>query len=391
VKTTSILRHINVIRCLRILGSTGALSRSDLARELDLTRTTVGHAVSALLEAGLVWEPAEAAESTKVGRPGVGVALNPAGAFFVGLDISTSSLTAALIDFAMKVRAKFVVPLRPDFHDVEAVVDQLADLTQQAIRAAGKHCDRVEGIGVSVPGLVARDGRVVVLPLLEWRDIDLRGLLAAKLGNGHEIRICNDAVALARAVCSSATESETRDLLLVLMAEGIGSAIVRQGRVVEGFNGYAGEIGQMRMGPRLGDGSAQTFQDLAGYRAFSRFLATDVPAAEAIASLAAQAHDSSEFVKALDAWAAALAAGLLNVTRLLDQERIVIGGALAALYPRVSQRVDALLKAEFAGLTPPTISVARCGAEGAAVGAAAMIRESFFDLPELAQQDDAPA
>jgi predicted NBD/HSP70 family sugar kinase len=336
-----------------------------------------------LLDANLVIEPANLAETTRVGRPSVGVSLNPAGAYFIGLDISTTALTAVLVDFTMTAVAEFVVPIGPDAHDVEAVTDRLAILAKRAIRAAGKSRDRVRGIGVSVPGLVGRDGCVAVAPFLEWHNVDLKALLTERLGAGLAIRICNDAVALAHAVCSTTSATETQDLLLILMSEGIGSAFVRQGRVVEGHNGYAGEIGQMVMAPTSATPARQTFQLLAGHRFFSPFLPTNRPVAEAIRDLSDQECDLPGLREALEEWAGRLAAGFLNAIRLFDPERIVLGGALAALYPRVAARVTDILGEDMRGLRVPPILVSRYGAEGAAIGAAAMLRETLFLIPDF--------
>jgi predicted NBD/HSP70 family sugar kinase len=320
---------------------------------------------------------------TRVGRPSVAVSLNPTGAYFVGLDISTTSLTAVLIDFAMTVVAKFAVPMGLDFHDVPAVADRLADLTKQAIQTLGRRRNRVRGVGVSVPGLIGRDGRVAIAPLLEWQDLDLRALLDARLKTDLNVRICNDAVALASAVCSSTSDAETQDLLLILLSEGIGSAIVREGRVVEGFNGYAGEIGQMIMGTNCSDGPQQTFQSLAGSRFFLPFLSPQLPMPQALQELAKAQRPPQGFDDALRVWEHRLATGFINVIRVLDPERVVLGGPLAAIYPHVAAQVDSIIRTELRGLQGPPIIVSGYGAEGAAIGAAAMIRETIFTLPSI--------
>ena len=367
------------------------MSRSDIARELNVTRTTVGNAIKVLLDANLVYEPtlgAEAGgvgETARIGRPSVGIALNASGAYFVGLDISTTSLTAVLLDLTMAIIARFSAPVGPELGDVAAVTDRLAELARRAIEAAGAERDRVRGIGVSVPGLVGRDGRVAVAPFLGWRNVDLKSMLSERLGADANIRVCNDAVALASAVCSAANETEVADLLLILISEGIGSAMIRNGIVVEGFNGYAGEIGQTIMAPNLASPESTTFQLLAGERFFSKFLPKDRPDADAIVELAKTDLGPPGFDKALEQWSAHIATGFLNAIWLLDPERIVVSGVLAPLYPRIAARVDAFLNQAMGGLRVPPISVSRYAAEGAAVGAAAVLRESIFSLPEFAE------
>ena len=48
LNTTSILRHINAARCLRLLKRSEIMSRADIARQLNVTRTTVGNAIKVI-------------------------------------------------------------------------------------------------------------------------------------------------------------------------------------------------------------------------------------------------------------------------------------------------------------------------------------------------------
>ena len=237
---------------------------------LNVTRTTVGNAIKVLLDAGLVYEPSfdGDGENGRAGRPSVGVALNASGAYFVGLNISTSSLTAVLLDLQMAVVARFSASVGPELDNVAAVTDRLGKLAKRAIMAAGSNRGRVRGVGVSVPGLVGRGGRIALAPFLGWRNVDLKSMLTRRLGKDANIRVCNDAVAVASAICSAGSETEVSDLLLILISEGIGSALIRNGVVIDGFNGYAGEIGQMIMAPSLLSQQSKTFQLLAGERFF---------------------------------------------------------------------------------------------------------------------------
>lgn len=383
VNTTTLLRQINASRCLRLLRGGRALSRSEIARELNVTRTTAGNAVKLLLDEALVWEPEGLVEAARIGRPSISLSLNPSGAFFVGLSIETTALTAVLVDLSMATLTTAIEPLGPDDCDVDAVSVKLTAMAEAVMRKAGRKRDRIRGIGISIPGLVDRTGLIKSAPFLGWRDVDLRGRLRASLGEGVEIRVCNDAMALARAVCATSGEADTREFLMVLMSEGIGSALVRQGTVVEGANGYAGEIGQMVMAATCGQGRRDTFQLLAGHRFFLPFVEPGRPVIEALAGLAANGSTAPEFEEALRLWAERLTAGFLNAIRLLDPERIVLGGPLSRLFPRVADKVRASLFEELLGMQAPPITVCAFGAEGAAVGAAATIRENLFELPVI--------
>ncbi|TCL64098.1 ROK family transcriptional regulator [Rhizobium sp. BK251] len=380
--TNSVLRHMNAVRCLRVLRRDVALSRADIARELNVTRATVGNSIKQLLTEKLVIDLNESAEANGAGRPGALVSLNPAGAYFIGLDISSAEINAVLIDFSMHVIAKRTVSIADRYTEPERVIELIAALPGELIEMSKVRASRVRGVCISVPGIV-RGGRIISAPWLNWHDVDAVAALSSAMRPSLKIHICNDAVALASAVAADAAEGDLSDVLLLLLAQGIGSAHLRQGRVVEGAHGLGGEVGHMVMGAQPGMAATHTFEILAGYQKFLPFIDERFPIPEGLAKLA-MLDSPPDFEKALDEWALALATGFLNLIHILDPRTIVLGGPLAVLYPRVSQRVEKLVADNLVhGFQVPPISVARFGGDGAAIGAAALLRENLFDLPEL--------
>lgn len=380
--TNSVLRHMNAVRCLRVLRRDVPLSRADIARELNVTRATVGNSIKQLLAEKLVIDLNESAEANGAGRPGALVSLNPSGAYFIGLDISTAEINAVLIDFSMRVVAKRVVSIADRYNDPERVIALLASLPKELIDVSRVKASRVRGVCISVPGIV-RDSRIIAAPWLNWRDVDVLSAMSGAMQLPLKVHICNDAVALACAVAADASEGDLSDALLLLLAQGIGSAHLRQGRVVDGAHGLGGEVGHMVMGGEPGMAATHTFEILAGYQKFLPFIDQGFPIPEGLAKLAATDR-SARFEEALGAWASALATGFLNLIHILDPKTIILGGPLAVLYPRVAERVEGLLSENLVhGFQVPPISIARFGGDGAAIGAAALLRESLFDLPGL--------
>jgi predicted NBD/HSP70 family sugar kinase len=75
---------------------------------------------------------------------------------------------------------------------------------------------------------------------------------------------------------------------------------------------------------------------------------------------------------------------MLNLVYLLDPEKIVLGGPLSVLFPRIAPEVDSLLAANLLhGFTAPPIHITRFGVDGAAIGAASVVRDRIFSLPRL--------
>jgi predicted NBD/HSP70 family sugar kinase len=373
---------MNAVRCLRVLRRDVPLSRADIARELNVTRATVGNSIKQLLAENLVIDLNESAEANGAGRPGALVSLNPAGAYFIGLDISSAEINAVLIDFSMRVVAKRIVSIADRYQDPKRVIELLAALPKELVDVSKVRASRVRGVCISAPGIV-RDGKIISAPWLSWRDVDVVSAMSEAMKPSLPLQICNDAVALASAVAADSSESDLSDVLLLLLAQGIGSAHLRQGRVVEGAHGLGGEVGHMVMGGRPQMAATDTFEILAGYQRFLPFIENGVPIPEGLSKLVTR-EGSPALDQALHEWALGLATGILNLIHILDPKTIVLGGPLAVLYPKVAERVESLLSENLVhGFNVPPISVARFGGDGAAIGAAALLRESLFDLPEL--------
>ena len=384
--TPGLLRHINTARCLRLLKRGATFSRAELARELCLTRATIGKAIKELIESGLVVQTAERAGGTRPGRPGSGLSLNPEGAYSIGIEVSSIALTGVLVDLGMSVVHRIHVPTGPHLHNVEKAVEQIAQLPEQLMAARGIDPKQIYGMCVSAPGLVDQAGRIVVAPFLRWRDVPLKQLLTDRPELPWPVTVCNDAVAFANAELAVAGEDEAQNMLLILLSEGLGGAIVQRGQIFQGAHGYAGELGHMVMGATPGAIATQSFELLAGYERFRPFLPADRAFEEGLAWLASSQSmiDDPGLESVYEGWAQALATGMLNLIYLLDPGKIVFGGPLSILFPRIESRVQRLLSDNLLhGFPTPPLYITRFGTDGACIGAASVVRDQIFALPQL--------
>ncbi len=381
MNTPRLLRRMISLQCLRLLQGGQSLSRADMARALGVTRATIGHAVAELATAGLVLEtPTPTPE--RIGRPGVALRLNPQGALFIGVEIDTRAVSAVLLDLTMRVVARKVDPVADTFQNPQAMVPRILSAAQ----SLAVHTDpaRLVGLGVAVPGLVGRHGQVVNAPLLGWRNFALQEALQDAAPATWQIDVCNDAFAFASA--ERAADLEPSSLLMVLLAEGVGSAYLDEGRMISGAHGFAGELGHMIVSVRGKSGALETMAGAAGFPAAMR---PGWSVAQGVADVLATAN-TPETLAALDLWAEALAIGLANATHLLDPSRIVLGGPLSALYPAVADAVtQRLSELMLQGHAAPSLHLARYGGEGAAIGAAARLRARIFALPDLGKSPSA--
>jgi predicted NBD/HSP70 family sugar kinase len=385
--TTRLLRDMNARQCLRVLRDKGPLSRAEIARELGTTRATAGNAIRELIDGGLVSATDEVNDVSQVGRPGANLCLEPNGAFFVGVEVQKKVLTVQLFDFALEVRATRQTALNLDVNPPDKIASKIADTSLALIGEQDVRLERIYGMAVSVPGIVSRAGRVIIPSIPKLRGFDLKALLLALLPQYWVLEICNNAAAVAFALWESLGEADQQDFLFILLSQGVGSALVRNGKVEKGSHGFAGEIGHLIMGPRLSRDD-KSFQHLAGYDRFLPFLNPRKTPAAALQELAAQGNLTRKLEAILLDWTDVLSTGLLNAIHMVDPGQIIIGGPTAVLYPRVEARVlQALQENLLPGLEVPPIRLASSSANEVAAGAAAYVRQELFRLPDLRPGD----
>jgi predicted NBD/HSP70 family sugar kinase/plasmid maintenance system antidote protein VapI len=232
---------------LRIVRATQPISRVDLARRLDVHRSTVTEIVKPLLASGILREGTpEAAGAGRIGRPPIGLSLGPEMAFFIGVNIGVrlTQVGAATTDGQLLSEESFETSPNPaiTLKRTNAVID----------RICAAHPERaVTSIGVSVPGPTdATRRQLLFAPHLGWHDVAVADALQAGRP-AVPVIVENDATAAALYEARRRLRHNTdarNDFVLVRAGTGIGVGLVLGGEVYRGTGrdrGLLGEFGHM--------------------------------------------------------------------------------------------------------------------------------------------------
>src|SRR4051795_12779147 len=140
VRTGSLesLRERNRLRVVDALRQRGAISRSDIARQTGLSRSTVSSLVADLQAAGLVVERegATTPRGPEGGRPPVLIALDQSAGALVGLDFGHRHVRVAVADLSYTVVAERTAAIDVDDAGHDAL-DLAAGLGDQLLDEAG--------------------------------------------------------------------------------------------------------------------------------------------------------------------------------------------------------------------------------------------------------------
>ncbi|MBK0377000.1 ROK family transcriptional regulator [Streptomyces sp. RB110-1] len=356
--TPRVLRAMNDRAALELLLEHGALSRTRIGKLTGLSKPTASQLLARLEAAGLV-----VATGTSEGRPGPNAQLytvNARAAHVAGLDVNGRRIAAAVADVTGRTVGEF--ELATPGRRTDSVVRQVADALDGAVKDAGLARADIHRIVIGTPGAFdPGTGRLRYASHLPgWHSPTLLDELAAFLPMPVEYENDVNLVAVAEQRLGAARGHE--DFVLLWNEEGLGAALVINGRLHRGFTGGAGEVGFLpvpgtplvRQVVRANSGG---FQELAGAQSvprLARSLGIDTPqqpyaevAADLLARAAGAYEEDAALTELLRQYAQRLATGLASVTAVLDPGLIVLaGGAVAA----GGEALRSLIQSELAEL-----------------------------------------
>jgi predicted NBD/HSP70 family sugar kinase len=234
-------------RVVRMLSERGAASANDLARATGLARSTISTVLSELRKNRVIVETAQTEASRGVGRPAANFALNPEAGTCVGFHLSLSEMRMMIADVSHSVIFEQNIPLERDYAPA-AATDAAKRAIQEAYKSEVLPLSALLGVGVSIAGPVAPDGRVQRASILPtWAGVNIREVFACALERPVFANNESNCAAIAEMTWGAAVGAE--DFVFFTIDVGVGGAIVSRGRVLTGVAGAAGEFGHMTLDP----------------------------------------------------------------------------------------------------------------------------------------------
>lgn len=394
ITDASLLKQINHVRILGGVRCHPGISRADIARQTGLNRSTVTVITGDLIENGLLREGRKhTGPSGSGGRPGIGLELNPDGAFFIGVAIDGTELTVVEMNLAAQVVNRIQASV-PEPKTPEAIIPQLLDSIERIRQANPLSNERLRGVGITVPGTLNRAGVVIQAPKLGWRQVDLKSYLESQ--TDLPIYVENDANAAALVEVYLGKAMPSHSLIYLLLNMGVGSGIVINNRIFRGAHGTAGEICELLIDPH---GQSYAADDIPGslggmvsQEALLNYYAAHSGQTISLGLLMQRLSQNEPLAEqVMQDWAEALGQGLITLVKLFDPERIVVGGRLAVLVPYVRLRLEAMLrdclpasgKSGFFSESQTHFEISEFREDVTAIGGAVLVYQSLFQVPDL--------
>ncbi|HEY2814208.1 MAG TPA: ROK family protein [Acidimicrobiales bacterium] len=302
----------------------------------------------------------------------------------VGVDVGGTKVLALAVDESGRRVGNEA--RRPTPQGADALLDTIVGVITEVRASAGD----VTAIGLGVPGLVDRSGRLAIGPNLPGVvDLPFRDELHSRLG--LPVSVDNDATCATWAEVKLGAARGATEAFMVTLGTGIGGGVVMSGKLQRGHNGFAAEPGHMVVDPvgppcpcgrrgcweryASGSGLGRLARDAAesgqGHRLVELAGHPESVRGEHVARAAQEGDAEALEVFRQFGWWAAL--GIANLVNLLDPEIVVVGGGLVeagelVLTPIRHAFRELVLASEHRPEVP--IVPALLGSDAGAIGAA---------------------
>ena len=233
----------NEIMVLKMLRENTRISQSQLCALAGIGSSTASTIVARLRDKGFVSE--SPGTSTNRGPKPIILELNPKCRYIFAAEINPSYIFLGLFDFVGSIVDKIRISIGHD-RSVEHVIDLLSInipglLTRNAIAT-----DKVLGLGVTLSGSVLPEGIISLSSPMGWKNVHLKEKLQPYFK--FPVFIYNNRVRVLAEIANN-PELDSKNILYLNVADGVGSTIFMDGKLIIGSTGRYGEIGHIVIDP----------------------------------------------------------------------------------------------------------------------------------------------
>ncbi len=375
------MRQFNERVVLQAIRQNGSLPKADLARLTGLTAQTIGLITTRLEDDGLLIR--HDAVRGRIGQPSIPMALNPDGAFAIGIKIGRRSADWLLVDFTGHVRQRKTVPYA--FPDANALLPALRANMNALRDGLGLMSPRLVGVGVAAPFLLGGWHKMLGLSEAQsshWNDIDLSAEVQAM--TDLPVSFAKDTSAACVAELVAGRGRDLKSFLYLFVDTFVGGGLVIHSHLYSGAHGNAGAVASLPLHVAGLSGTpippAQMIDRASLWELEQRFTALGLEPTAAYDDRALLAPYADETRAWVASAANALAHCVVSGTAFLDLDAVVIDGSLCRplLGTLISQVKADLSRYNPEGIWPATVVEGSIGSDARALGGALLPLHANF-------------
>ena len=388
---------------LRSIWHQHQISRAEISRQLNLSRSTVTENIKELLPTGLVAEVGIGKSSG--GRKPIVLEFQDDAKVILGIDIGATHVSVAMTNLRGKLLfwKEKEYPVREDAEGTHKLINELCN---ESLSSQNLGYDKLLSIGVAVPSPVdpIRPEYLSESIIPGWHGKS--GLERLREKYGVPVYLDNDANLGALAENWWGAGKDVNDLIYIKISNGIGAGYIFGGKLYRGSRGIAGEMSHMPIDPNgslCGCGLRGCLATVISAWALVervKILTTLYPGSPlvngdpSIIDIENAALDRDPLaIQVVSEATNYLTTAVTSLVNLMNPEMVIIGGSLSRLGELVLKPIREKMEASslVRTISKTQLKTSKLGSKGIAIGAATLaIEQAFFD-PKILRKNIIPA
>lgn len=366
---------LNPSRALRLVWRLPGISRSEIARQLNLDKSTVSDIISILLRQEIIRERNSMVSTPYGGRPPIGLEINVDFGAVAGIDLQPDHYKLLLLSLDGQTLRSMRIHTRVRPENIVAILSEAVSKAREELQTFSRP---LLGVGAGITGIIDSDAGAInhSIPLQIFNPIPVQHPVAERTGT--TITIDNDANCCAWGEIAFHPAGRQQDFIYVLVETGdpaapdertsgigIGLSFVLGGKVYRGADYTAGEFRSLFR--KRNSNSQFSLKNTDTYR-----IHTDPTIRRA-------------FLREL-------ARHIALFSNTLNLNHVFLGGDIDELadelMPVLHQEREKNWAYKGVYDIPLNVSTSDHGKDAVAIGAAGMMLEELFDVPSLKETEE---
>ncbi len=264
----------------------------------------------------------------------------------IGIDVGGTNVKIALVNDKGNIIYSNSIPTRAEM-GYEYTINNMKEAIAELLKETKSEAKSIEGIGFGFPGQIDYQKGVVRLApnIPGWVEVPIAEIMEKEFG--IPTRVDNDVRCAALGELNYGAGIGCENLICITVGTGIGSGLIINGKLVRGASNAAGEIGHIKLdmtgGPLCGCGDRGCLEAFASGPSIVAMAEEYIKGGKStkyreLANPDITPYIVSEAAKQGDPVAKRIftivgeyiGIGLASVVNLLNPEKIIIGGGVAA-------------------------------------------------------------
>ncbi|MBQ1476553.1 MAG: ROK family transcriptional regulator [Erysipelotrichaceae bacterium] len=245
MKVTDILgiREQNIASIINAVRFKSGISKKQIAEETELSVATVSNLCNDLAARNILIESKN--DGLSVGRTPSVYTFNVERYCVLAINLQLRNVMyLAITNF----RNEIILEKEYKYSDnagVEEIMHEARVHYEEDLKPGLRDDAVIIGVGVAVSAIYdTSHSKLVCCAIPVFEEKDLKKITEKEFGLtayiDNEANLC--------AIAANASEAEYEDIVYIHASEGVGTGIIQHGRLLQGHNGYAGEISHMPIG-----------------------------------------------------------------------------------------------------------------------------------------------